>query len=77
MNNTQKEVFDFKYLGPKDDINSIEVYEEALDYALSNSKIKNIAVTGSYGAGKSSIIETYKLKRNNKKRFLHISLTWC
>lgn len=67
MNNTQKEVFDFKYLGPKDDINSIEVYEEALDYALSNSKIKNIAVTGSYGAGKSSIIEHISIKGIIKK----------
>lgn len=73
--NNTKETLHFQYLGPKDDIESIEVYEEALDYAFSNSKIKNVAITGSYGAGKSSLLETYKRRKGNEKRFLHISLT--
>ena len=41
----------------KDDKKSI--YTDALDYAFSNSDIKNIAITGIYGAGKSSVWKTY------------------
>ena len=35
------------------------IYTEALDYAFSNSDIKNIAITGIYGAGKSTVWSTY------------------
>lgn len=35
------------------------IYTEALDYAFSNDDIKNIAITGIYGAGKSSVWRTY------------------
>ena len=31
------------------------VYTEALDFAFSNNDIKNIAITGIYGAGKSCV----------------------
>ena len=40
-----------------------EIYDEALDYAFSNSDIKNIAITGIYGAGKSTVWNTYVRKR--------------
>lgn len=36
-----------------------QIYTEALDYAFSNSRIKNIAITGIYGAGKSTVWNTY------------------
>lgn len=36
-----------------------KIYTEALDYAFSNSDIKNIAITGIYGAGKSTVWNTY------------------
>lgn len=36
-----------------------QIYTEALDYALSNNDIKNIAITGIYGAGKSTVWNTY------------------
>lgn len=62
----------FQNLSPKDDIN-LDVYGEALDYAFSNEKVKNIAITGSYGSGKSSLIETYK-KKHQEYRFINISL---
>lgn len=42
------------------------IYTEALDYAFSNSDIKNIAITGIYGAGKSSVWRTYVATRNIK-----------
>ena len=50
------------------------VYESALDFVFSKSDVKNIAVSGAYGAGKSSVIASYK-KKNPDKSFLHISLT--
>lgn len=40
------------------------VYNEALDYAFSNKDIKNIAITGIYGAGKSTVWKTYTDKKN-------------
>ena len=41
------------------------VYTDALDYAFSNDDIRNIAITGVYGAGKSTVWNTYK---NNKSK---------
>ncbi|WP_049007989.1 hypothetical protein [Citrobacter koseri] len=37
-------------------------YFKALDYALSRDDVKNIAITGPYGAGKSSVILSYLKK---------------
>ena len=39
---------------------------EALDNAIKNPNEKNIAVTGIYGSGKSSLIKTYEKVFNNK-----------
>lgn len=49
-----------------DEINS--VYIESLDYALLEDDIKNFAIAGKYGAGKSTIWNSYKKDRlqNNK-----------
>ena len=52
----------------------IEVYKDTLEFGLSNKKIKNIAITGVYGAGKSSLIESYKEQKKDTYKFLHISL---
>lgn len=51
----------------------ISVYEEAIDFVFSNSDVKNVAISGAYSAGKSSILESYKAK-HDKQRFVHISL---
>ncbi len=59
---------EYENLMPKDnlEINSIE----ALDYAFKNKKVKNIAITGNYSSGKSSLIQSYVNKRisNRKKK---------
>ncbi|EHC05640.1 hypothetical protein Sbal625DRAFT_2904 [Shewanella baltica OS625] len=34
-------------------------YFEALDFAFSQDDVKNIAVTGPYGSGKSTVIESF------------------
>ena len=43
----------------------ISSYEEALDYAFFQNDIKNIAISGAYSSGKSSVIETYEKLRLN------------
>ena len=67
----------FNKLTPIDTAN-IDAYKGAFDFAFSDSKIRNIAITGGYGSGKSSVIETYKKnlpnQQNNKLEFLHITL---
>lgn len=41
-----------------------KVYVDALDFVIENEKIKNAAISGHYGSGKSSIWQTYKNMRN-------------
>ena len=79
MENNKKDVTDmaeskyhFERLTPIDDMD-LEVYEEAIDYVFDNPDIKNVAITGAYSAGKSSVLASYK-KKHKELRFLHISL---
>lgn len=64
--------YKFERLTPVDDID-LNVYEEAIDYVFDNSDIKNVAISGAYSAGKSSVLASYKKKHSNLC-FLHISL---
>lgn len=65
-------------LAPVDEIKNGDEYINALDYALKNSKIYNIALTGPYGSGKSSIIDAYLKQKMTKQkirsRILRISM---
>lgn len=58
-------VFEYRDLTPSDNLENCGEYIKALNWALKNKKIKNIALTGPYGSGKSSIIETF-LSENEK-----------
>ncbi len=62
----------FQKLTPTNDV-SMDVYDKAFEFVFKNDDIKNVAISGIYGAGKSSLLETYK-KCNPKIKFLHISL---
>jgi predicted DNA-binding antitoxin AbrB/MazE fold protein len=62
----------FVDLAPKDDVDEDETYSDAILYATNNPKVSNIALTGPYGSGKSSIIQTF-LKKHPQSA-LHISL---
>ena len=53
--------YKFERLTPVDDID-LNVYEEAIDYVFDNSDIKNVAISGAYSAGKSSVLEPVDTK---------------
>lgn len=58
-------------------VRGIDVYYDNLNKAFRNPRIRNIAVTGAYGVGKSSIIKSFDTHRRcflKKTRFLYISL---
>ena len=65
--------YHFERLTPINDVD-LKVYEQAIDYVFDNSDIKNVAISGSYSSGKSSLLASYKNKHENLK-FLNISLT--
>ena len=64
--------YQFERLTPIDNMD-LDVYEEAIDYVFDNSDVKNVAISGAYSAGKSSVLASYK-KKQAKLHFLHISL---
>ncbi len=64
--------YKFERLTPTDDIN-LDVYEDAINYVFDNSDVKNVAISGAYSAGKSSVLASYE-KKHRDLRFLHISL---
>ena len=47
----------FHKLTPSDNVD-ISIYTEAIDFVFTDDDIKNVAISGSYGAGKSSVLET-------------------
>lgn len=62
----------FVDLAPTDEADETGVYSEAITFATNNTKVFNIALTGPYGSGKSSVIQSF-LKRYRRPA-LHISL---
>ncbi|TKG95189.1 hypothetical protein EYV94_10790 [Puteibacter caeruleilacunae] len=61
-------------LSPLHDIDA-PVYLEALKEKLNDDRVRNIAITGTYGSGKSSLLETYITQdTDNKDKYLRISL---
>ena len=66
--------YKFRALTSNKDVEIKPVTLEALEFAIDkNSEVTNVAITGNYGAGKSSIVESFEEKCKNKK-FIHISL---
>ena len=65
---------DFNILGPEVLDTNEKIYTEAINFALENNNIRNIAITGVYGAGKSSIWLTYIKRWKIEKNPIFISL---
>ena len=53
-------------------------YNEALDFVFKEDDLLNIAISGPYASGKSSVFKTYEEKRLKKKKLkgIHISLSY-
>lgn len=63
----EKENPKFNALTPEVLDKNKEIYTKALDFAFSNEDIKNIAITGIYGSGKSTVWNTYVNKNDELK----------
>lgn len=73
MNNNKKQS-KYHSLTPTNCADNCEVYMDALQEALQNPDIKNVAVTGPYGSGKSSVIRTFFDRHNGEYRHITITL---
>jgi len=63
----------YEDLTPSDNLELDPTYEGTLLWALRKSPIQNIALTGRYGSGKSSILRTFE-RRHKEYTYLNISL---
>ncbi len=69
--NETKSAKHFNPLTPTDNAEDCEIYLESIEWALKNKKtIKNIAISGTYGSGKSSIIRTFIKRITQSENFL-------
>lgn len=63
----------YEDLTPVDNADEDKKYSDAIEWAVKNNNVKNIAVTGPYGSGKSSVLRTFE-KNHKQYRCLNISL---
>lgn len=54
--------------------NNYPIYKKYLNEAINNKRISNIAVSGNFGIGKSSILRVFENEEDPKSRWLHISM---
>ncbi|MEB6617821.1 hypothetical protein MXL95_22765 [Escherichia coli] len=72
---TEANALSYEALTPIElDADKAGCYISALNYAYEHPDIRNIAVTGPYGAGKSSVLKTWCKVHNTTLRVLTISL---
>ncbi|GGM39368.1 putative membrane protein YobI [Paraliobacillus quinghaiensis] len=64
----------FEDLTPSNDVDEDGKYSDAISWGLENAKVKNIALTGPYGSGKSSLLSTFQEQNSTEYNFLNISL---
>ncbi|SDR12593.1 YobI family P-loop NTPase [Virgibacillus salinus] len=64
----------YEDLTPSNDVDKDGKYSEAISWGLRNKKVKNIALTGPYGSGKSSLLNTFQEQHGTEYHFLNISL---
>jgi hypothetical protein len=72
-NNQEKPKINFQYLIPSKNAEKVDTYIDALEEAIEEEDVNNIAIAGTYGAGKSSFIKTF-INKKDKYHYLDISL---
>lgn len=72
-----KNVRELKSLRPCHDLEQHRIYVDALNNAIQQDEVKNIALSGPYGVGKSSILQRFKidLDDNDRDDVIFISLS--
>ena len=74
---SKNNIIPYNSLSPVEDVDKHKEYCDALEWAFINRKekdIKNIALTGNYGSGKSSILKTFIAREIEGLNFLKIYL---
>jgi hypothetical protein len=64
----------FNSLAPTDNAENSLIYSQSIEWGIKEKDINNIAITGNYGSGKSSILKSYQSSSKYRKNFLNISL---
>lgn len=64
----------YEDLTPHADINNHSDYIDAIKWAVDNENVNNLALTGPYGSGKSSILKSFKAKYGKTYPCLDVSL---
>lgn len=65
----------FTPLTPTDEAKDCRAYMDALSWALSQDKIHNIAISGPYSSGKSSVIRTFFSLRSQYSQYKHLTVS--
>lgn len=68
----ENQQYNFQKMTPTK-VTDMRGYKESLDFVFENKKLLNIAITGPYGSGKTSVIETYEKSHKNED-FVYVSL---
>jgi hypothetical protein len=63
--------YNFQKLTPLDDI-ELNIYKDAFNYIFDNKDVSNVAISGPYCSGKSSVIRTYE--KESDKQFMYLSV---
>ena len=74
-NTEQKSQYKYHALTPIDCVENSDVYIDAIEQALQHPDVKNIAITGPYGSGKSSVIRTFFAKCCKKSRYKCLTIS--
>ena len=75
ISNQVKADLAFTPLTPTDEAKDCESYMGALSWALNQDKIHNIAISGPYGSGKSSVIRTFLSPHGQQSKYKHLTIS--